>query len=365
MIYITYDNIYGEGYTGIRKKILGHMQVFRRYFPKVYLTCHCGRILYLMEEDRILDKEMALTKAACNDVLDKWLDKYKIKQAYIRYGLSDKWFIHFLKTQKEKNIKSVLEIPTYPYDGELKVIHRKLEDAYYRKLLYKYIDLVATNFSEKKLWGMRCVYLSNGVDLECNPLHKRRIEKKKLVLIGVSTLISWQGYERIIQGIYNYYKEGGKYDLIFKIVGEGPERGRYCSLVEHYDLQSHVVLCGRLEGMELNNAYDEADIAVSSLGRYKTEIDSFTPIKGAEYCARGIPFICGYHDMRFTEEEEFIMKVPNTPEPIDMNDVIEFYEKLQGQEGYPQKMRDYAANHLTWEMVMKPIIDFLRAGEEP
>ena len=85
-----------------------------------------------------------------------------------------------------------------------------------------------------------------------------------------------------------------------------------------------------------------------------------SPIKGAEYCARGLPFICGYHDLRFPPDWEFMLNVPNNPEPIDMNRVIEFWEKVALQANYKELMRNYAEEQLIWDKIMAPVVDYLK-----
>lgn len=363
MVYITYVDLYDKGYFGVTKKIRSQIRVFRKYFGNVFLVFCRGQMVYLMEDDRIVEKELAVTRAMRHTVIEAWLDRYKIERTYIRYDFSDKWFLDFLKFQKEKGIKTVLEIPTYPYDGEIaegRFKRLRIEDQYYREQLSQYVKWVATNSEAKDIWGMSCVKLLNGVDMEAHPLHLKSRTEKKIVLIGVSIMAIWHGYERVLEGLYNYYHNKGEYDFLFKIVGEGNEKNRYRALVSEYDLQSRVEFCGMLGGEELNQQYALSDIAVSSLGLYKTGIQDVTPIKGAEYCARGIPFLCGYYDMRFPDKADYIMTVPNSPEPIDMYQVIEFYENIANQEGYQKRMRDYAQEHFTWESIMEPIVGLLK-----
>lgn len=362
MLYITYVDLYDSGFFGVAKKIMSQVLVFRKSFDKVYLTFCRGQMVYLLEGNRVIDKGLAVTRAMCHTVIGEWLDKYNIKRTYIRYGFSDKWFLEFLKLQKEKGIKTVLEIPTYPYDGELaggRFKRIRVEDNYYREWLCQYVDWVATNSEAENILGMSCVKLLNGVNIEEHPLCLKNNTSKKIVLIGVSIMAKWHGYERVIEGLFNYYRNKGEYDFLFKIVGEGEEKNKYQSLVSKYGLQSRVEFCGMLGGEDLNRQYALADIAVSSLGLYKTGIQSVTPIKGAEYCARGIPFLCGYHDMRFPDQADYIMTVPNNPEPINMYEVIAFYEHITAQDGYQQKMRDYAVEHFAWEGIMKPIVELL------
>ncbi len=361
MIYILYSDLYSSEFNnGIKRKILGQIRAFKHVFGKVYHTCYMGQMMYLFNGEIQIEKEFAITKQDCNEIICAWLDKYKIKRTYIRYAYADKWFIQFLKYQNMKDIKSVIEIPTYPYDGEGMSGRVKIEDMYYRQEMYKYIDLIATNSNESKIWGINCIPLLNGVDISDYSVCEKRLAKERLVLIGVSSLLFWQGYERLIQGFYNYYKEGGTYNFFFKIVGDGPERKYYHSLVKNYDLQSHIEFCGKLDGGDLDKQYEQSDIAVSSLGRYKSGVQDITPIKGAEYCARGIPFICGYHDMRFTGNESFIMNVSNDPSPINMYEVLEFYQHISKYTEYQKEMHKYAIKYLSWDVVLKPIIEYLK-----
>ena len=360
MIYITYYDLYGlKANVGIRKKILGQIHAFERVFEKVYYTCYMGKMMYLFEGKMQIEKEFAITKSDCNEILCAWLDKYKIKRMYIRYAFADKWFINFLRYQSERGIVSVVEIPTYPYDGEKLDNRVQIEDMYYRKEMHKYVKLIATNSNEAEIWGIRSVPMLNGIDINNYKLYEKKRKEEALVLIGVGSLMFWLGYERVIQGLANYYMEGGTYDIYFKIVGDGPEREYYHSLVKKYNLQSRVEFCGRLCGIDLDKQYEQSDIAVSSLGCYKKGVHDVTPIKGTEYCVWGIPFICGYHDLRFTGKEEFILNVTNDPQPIDIEQVLRFYFRISSHVGYKKEMYEYAIKYLSWETALKPVIEYL------
>lgn len=360
MFYITYNNLRDAGYIGILKKISDQIKVFENLFGRVYYTCYAGGMIYLMYQEEIIEKELAITKEMCNEIIYKWLIKYEARRTYIRYSAADKWFVELLKNLKENNIRSVIEIPTYPYDGEGIIGRSKLEDSYYRMQMRNYIERIATNTDEVSVWGIPCIRLLNGVNLEDNPLRVKKKEKERIVLVGVSSLALWQGYERVIVGLSNYYKKGGEIKFLFKIIGEGPEESNYRMLVKKHHVEQYVEFCGRLDGELLNKQYSLSDLAVSSLGRYKSNIHDITPIKGAEYCARGIPFICGYHDMRFKGDEPFIMNVTNDSEPIDMEEVVEFYKNITAQQDYQEQMREYAVKNLSWDVVMRDIIEYLK-----
>lgn len=361
MIFITYYNLYDPHVNfGIKKKILGQIQAFAHNFEKVYHTCYMGHMMYLLEGEVPIEKEFAVTKEDCNEVLCTWLSKYGETRTFIRYPFADKWFIGLLKYQKEQGIKSAIEIPTYPYDGERLEHRAKIEDARYRQEMHKYIGLLATNSNETEIWNIRTVPLLNGIDADRYKYFEKKPNRARLVLIGVGSLMFWLGYERIIWGLYHYYKAGGTYDIRFKIVGDGPEKEYYHSLVEQCGLQSRVEFCGKLDGSDLDAQYEQSDVAVSSLGCYKKGVQDVTPIKVAEYCAWGIPFICGYHDMRFSGNEEFILNVPNDLQPINIEQVLAFYLKISEHPQYQKKMHEYATKHLSWDVTLKPVIEYLK-----
>ena len=359
MLYVTYSDLESEGYVGIKKKVLAQVLAFKKEFKQVYYTCWAFQIAYLMDGDIIIEREPAVTRKDYNIILCHWIEKYQFKQIYIRYPYANKWFIGFCHFLKEQKIKIVLEIPTYPYDNEIIYGRLKVEDAYFREQLNQYVDLITTYSNHKKIWGVPCIKLKNGVNIEDIPVSTRKHEKQKIVFIAVSSMAPWHGYERLLEGIYRYYQKGGKYELHLKFIGTGPEENSYKRITQKYGLQSCVEFCGKMIGKTLDRQYDTADIAIGSLGMYKIGISEGSPIKVAEYCMRGIPFVYAYRDLRFPQQQDFLMTVTNDSQPIDLDKVILFFEKISAVKQYKEYMRDYAINNLSWESIMKPVIEFL------
>ena len=180
MFYITYCNLDLLGWSGVKKKVISQTSVFKKSFRKAYYTCYAGHMAYLFDGEHVVEKEVAVTRREYNQVLCGWLEKYNIMRTYIRYPLADKWFLHLLEFQKQKDIKFVLEIPSYPYDKEweLNYSRQAIEDAYFREFLKEYTDLVATYAYHDKLWGIRCITLYNGVDIGANKLSKKEKKEK-------------------------------------------------------------------------------------------------------------------------------------------------------------------------------------------
>ena len=56
MLYVNYANLNSEGYIGIKKKVLAQCRVFEKEFGKIYYTELRGLIMYLIQNDIIIDK---------------------------------------------------------------------------------------------------------------------------------------------------------------------------------------------------------------------------------------------------------------------------------------------------------------------
>lgn len=358
MLYICYVNLNTDNAVGIRKKVKAQCQAFSKEFDRVFYTIFAGQTIYLLRDGQIIDKEFSLTKKMCNDIVLKWLKKYDINKVYIRYAYSDIWFLEFLAELKKMNVRTVLEFPTIPYDNE-RVCQRPIEDKYYREQLGLYIDCCTTYSAYETVFNIPCIPLVNGVEIADYPAKKYRKKDGNVILVAVATMSRWHGYERIIQGMHEYYSNGGKIDILFKLVGNGGQISYYNRLAEKYGLQNQVIFYGKLEGKDLDEAYDKSDIAIGSLGLYKTGIKSIAPIKLREYCARGIPFVYGYDDLSFDNDNYFGYQVKNDSSPIDMNEIIDFYNRMYDGRDFVKDMRQYAKQCLTWETILQPVVKYL------
>ena len=81
MLYITYSDLNNSDpgntvHSGIKKKVDGQIQAFKSFFGRVYYTCYCGQMFYLMDGEKVVDKELAITRKECNEALCAWGVKY-------------------------------------------------------------------------------------------------------------------------------------------------------------------------------------------------------------------------------------------------------------------------------------------------
>ena len=280
------------------------------------------------------------------------------------------WLINFFKQLTKAGIHSVTEIPTYPYDAEFvgfpfqTRMNLKI-DQLFRHKLYAQMDAVVTFSDAKEIFGQRTINISNGVDFDSIPLHQPSAinhQPSELHLIGVAEVHYWHGYDRLIAGIGEYYKNGGKRDVFFHIVGgvascemhDSMHAPGYIELMEKYHVKDRVIFHGQLFGDELDAVFNQCQFAIGSLARHRSGITVIKTLKNREYATRGIPFIYSEQDSDF-DEQPYVLKIPADESPVDMNKIWNFMDSFQMK---PVEIRK-TVEHLTWTIQMQKVIEIV------
>ncbi len=67
-----------------------------------------------------------------------------------------------------------------------------------------------------------------------------------------------------------------------------------------------------------------------------------------------------YDDQDFPKSFPYVFKIPSDESSVDINKVVELYEKLiYSHPDYSIDMREYAEEHLSWDAKMKPVIEVI------
>ena len=276
------------------------------------------------------------------------------------------FLIRFFKKLRSLGIKSVTEIPTYPYDQEFATFSRQERlglkiDQLFRHSLSRQMSAIVTFSDAETIFGQRTIRISNGVDFDSIPLHDYHPVDDAIHLIGVAEVHLWHGYDRLIAGLGEYYqREPSPKNMIFHIVGgvdpfdlygQGDYPGIQ-SLIDQYGLQQHVVFHGQLFGEELDKVFNQSCFAIGSLARHRTGITSIKTLKNREYATRGIPFIYSEQDSDF-DSRPYIIKAPSDESPINISQILDFIET---QHFEPAEIRK-SVEDLSWKIQMKKVID--------
>lgn len=365
LVYICSENIFDKSAIGIKNKVFYQMNSFFNKGYKSYLINI--DVFQVSLFDYMRNKKTSFIyknqEEMYNFILSEIIHLLP-KIIYVRHKFPIDYFLFkFYKDLKENCYNSVLilEFPTLPYDKQMKD-NKMLEiDKFYRYKL-KHIFDISVNFNNlNSIFGLKSLHINNGISLDNIPLIKNlKFLNKRIKLIVVSDLLYWQGYDRLINGIYKYYKENynkEQYIVSLDIIGDGPELFSLKQLSKFKGIDKYVNFYGILEGMELTKKFEESNIAVGGLKPYTINIKKACPLKNREYCARGIPFIIACKDLAFDNSFKYILRVSNNEKPIDILQIIKFYNKLKSLRHISFEMRKYAEENLTWDKSFQILFD--------
>lgn len=294
------------------------------------------------------------------DEIYNYITQNKIDFVFIRYiQLANPFYNHFLKKIKKAGATIYIEIPTYPYDGEYTVgiakkIQKKIEKIY-RNRFSKYVDRVVTYADTPNIFGIPTIKISNGVDMDSVPT--RCIHNHSTVnLLGVAMLAKWHGYDRLIEGIGNYYAKGGTEDVHFYIIGsKGQITDEYQQIAEKYKISDRIHIEGIKSGSDLDRYFDIADLAIGCLACHRKNITSVKSLKNVEYAARGIAFTYSEENDDFDSMPYVLKQVPDES-PIDVSEMIKFIKTVQL---YPEQIRDTVESTYSWRYQIRTVVKSL------
>lgn len=333
-IYICSGIDFDSKSSGITNKIKKQIKVLQT-IGKVDLICINNNLKRKVDKIKFIlpffyssyEKRMIGIKSS------KEINWNQICYVYIRRITFCKGFIDMLRDIKKNNpnILILMEIPTYPLNGEyrgMKKIMRYFNN-YYTKKMYKYVDYIITYSKDNKIWGIKTVQISNAIDFE-EITEKIFYQSKSLNLIAVAKFNFWHGYDRVIKGLKEYYQNNKRNLSVFLyLVGDGKVLSKYKKLVREYHLEEYVIFTGPKYGVELDELYNKCQIALDAMGRHRSKVYYNSSLKGKEYGAKGMPIISGVKtEIDFYPNFEYYYRVPANDASIDIEKIIDFYNKI-------------------------------------
>ena len=358
-IYIYSSNDKDYKANGEARKVLSQVKAFREAgveiaFLDVILDRKMDKILYRMPFGGVYPKEFI---GKCEK------EVHDADFVFIRKNIFDGMYFKMLKAMKlaNPNIKIIVEIPTYPYFQEWnRIIDKPLiwkEKRVIPKVAAdKLVDYYLTLTDDAEIFGIPTIKFDNCIEVDEYVQKKNQPKANELHLLGVALLASWHGFDRVIIGMSEYYKNAANSTKVFfHIVGEGPELMNLKSLVKQYGLEQFVLFEGKQHGEKLDEIFDNANIGVGSLGIHRKGLENARSLKNREYCARGIPFIKSGGDSVF-EDYEYCLSFPNNDDPIDISKIISWSENIDYVNA-SVAMREYARRNFDWQRYIQDIIN--------
>lgn len=303
-----------------------------------------------------------IKKRVCYKNVIRYIDHNNIRIVYIRSAHNaNPFLICLLKKLKKMGVKCLLEIPTYPYDQEyINVSYQEhigfFFDKLFRRHLARQMDRIITFSDHKTIFGVPTINISNGVDFEQIKV-KENTQKhaNKVRLIGVAEIHFWHGFDRVLNGLADYYREPRDVKVFFDIVGDGipEELDKLKRIIAANNLEGYVTMCGPKIDEGLDQLFEKADMGIASLGRHRSGITRIKPLKNREYAARGMAFVYSEIDDDF-EGMPYVMKAPADDTPLNIEQVIQFFYANRLS---PAEIRSTVIDKLSWNVQMRKVIE--------
>jgi glycosyltransferase involved in cell wall biosynthesis len=358
-------------FVGVEKKIDYQVKVFNEYF-------NCEKLAIEKEKTNVVKSIIwRLPFGSFGRNYEKTLNNIQNPDfVYIRFNYTDKRFLKFLKElyQKYPKCKIIMEVPTYPYKKDLmqtpSMIPFYYKDCFYNKWLKRYIGRIVTFSDDDEIFGIQTIKSINGIDVASEKIVSPNAhDGNEINLLAVAIFQQHHGYERIIQGMSDYYNNSSiknKREIFLNMVGEGPEKDNYVQLVKKLNLEDKVIFYGNKSGQELDDIYNKSDIAISSLGLYKLGINKLSALKTREYLAKGLPMITGCKVDVLTDEFPYYIEFENNGSAIKIEKIVEFYDKIYGSVDRNKviaNIRKFAEENVDMKKVMQPIVEYIKSDK--
>ena len=364
-LYLAFHDV--KPSAGVSQKILNQVESFKSNGTEMFLLSYREkngiRTAFIDEKEikplfnglRCVIREITMYPKIIS-----FIKENSINFLFIRYTQRiDFFYLKFLKECKKMGITILLEIPTFPYDGEFssQSILYKTQiyiERFFRTFLKNYVDYIVTTSEFENILGIKTIRISNAVNPDLIPVkNENRSTADDITFISVATISFWHGLDRLIKGIYDYLKNKPHKVIKLLIVGGGDpnEINKLKRMICEYNLGEHIQYLGPKYGKDLDVLYEKADIAVGCLGCHRKNIEEVKSLKNVEYAMRGLPFFYSERNTDF-DGRPYVFKVPADDSDIKVSEVLNFYKsKKWDSSAIRQSVSD-----LTWDNQINKIV---------
>lgn len=290
---------------------------------------------------------------------------------YIRYDSSNFDFWKLLRKYRKCKPKGkiLLEIPSYPFRKiqiEAFGMVYYIQNCFWLFLSSFYVDrIIMIGNSIEKLWRVPVIRINNGIDFEKVKIRHKIQRDSNIHIIAVANFGVWHGYDRLIKGLYCYYKKANDINVVLHLVGGGEEEKQYRALVKKYRLEEFVLFHGILKGDALDEIYDQCDIGAESFGAHRINIKVSSSLKSREYGAKGLPIITAANlDVYNKETYKYICKFPENEEAVDISKIVSFYHQVYDGKDYEKTVKEIRKTfyrYYSFEKNFKSVINYLQS----
>lgn len=356
---------------GISKKIRSQIENFEKLGYEVSYSAYTENSIVIYDRDQLAYelKYSSIIPAKLYGVARKfyWLkavenyinsshEHYNV--GFIRWGAVDRSFLKTLKVMDQSCDKIIMDCHGYhkAYKGHTpKGIYIEKTTKLNGGRLKNYIDVCLTETKNTELFGIPSIPMDTGIDVEKYKPHHYMGNPDEIHMISVANEQPYHGYDRIIRGISEYPKNNVFLHLVGKM-GDQTE-----SLVKELQLDDKVFLHGYQTGKGLDEIYSACNVGVGPLAPHRIGGKEGTGIKTKEYFAIGLPYFFAGQELLVPDDYPYVLKMTSDETPINVDAVVRFYDRIKGDAGMQEKMRDFARENYSWEKIFKKALSAIQA----
>lgn len=293
---------------------------------------------------------------------------------YVRRTVADRAYVDFFEEIKKRypKCKIIVEIFTYPYDRDNFMKWDAwpfyIKELMNRPRLKQSIDRFVTYSEDKKIFGIPTITAINGIDVATQKPVQGEYQNGVIRLLGVAYMQRQHGFERIIAGLADYYRDrqdAPHYIIEMWLVGDGPEKDKYQNLTKRYGLENYITFFPNTVGEALDRIYDQCDLALAAFGLYKVKVmGKISALKTRECLAKGIPLISGSPIDVLDEAFEYALICRNDNSVISMEEIVRFYQRITAGKTKMQVAQDIrrkTESLIDIATAMRPIVEYIEA----
>lgn len=346
---------------GLSKKIKMQIEAFESLGYDVFYSAYIENGVAIFHKNEILLKQNYKSQTLNNllrrfqlmHLCKRFIKTQRFKLGFLRWDAVDKTFLDIVKLL-DKNCDKVLMdchgyFKGYNIPG-LKGYYTKYMTILNSNKLSKYIDFCLTESKNNQVFNIPAMCIDTGITIDNYKLHQYMGDKNELNMISVATETIYHGYDRIIQGLYEF-KKNHKEKVYLHFVGKVSDKTK--KLIYQLNLENYIFLYGYQNGKNLEKIYTMCNIGIGPLAPHRVGGKEGTGIKTKEYFAIGLPYFFAGQELLVPENYQYIMKIESSDSPIDIQKIFEFYNTIKNDSNMQKNMRDFARKHYSWTTILK------------
>lgn len=341
---------------GISKKICSQIDAFQTIGYDVTYSAYLEDGVAIFENGEIVLKEnypRFFSKNIINkikyfylmNICSRYLKEKKFDLGFIRWSAIDFSFLRVIKPMKINCGMVIMDCHGYfpNYNP------RSVTGKYIKKQTIKHsaelnglVDLVLTETKQTSIFGIQAMPMDTGIDVDKYEPHKYVGNKKEIHMISVANEQDYHGYDRIIRGV----ADSNNVNVFLHLVGKMSENTS--KLVSELNMENRIFLHGYQTGSALNEIYTKCNIGVGPLAPHRIGGKEGTGIKTKEYFALGLPYFYAGRELLVPDDYPYVYKVPADDSPINIDEIIEFYNRIKYDKNMVGNMRNFARENYSW-----------------